>query len=300
MIAEDTAARPATLNVDALWLLQALMGVARLAPELRARPYAAARSDDWLGRHPGVDSLREAGLVDAAGAVVPELASRMDVLAVPDVEAVLLVSRGPLVWEPERASDPATWRAVPDEQLRVVLARRNGRWVSAARAGDDITIDTVSPELGAGEPAWLAQTMVSLLDSAHVSEPSRIAPINVPAAQLISATGSAGRGITSTLRDLGVRGAALAELAETFEHPAAEAVFYARVFDDTHTRSSAGAVDVRASDAGRVVTYQLATVRGSGQQWMAIAPATLTQVEAGIKAVLAGLNVRNWASHTRF
>ena len=40
--------------------------------------------------------------------------------------------------------DPATWRAIPDDQLRIVLARRDGRWVSAARAGEDVTIDDVA------------------------------------------------------------------------------------------------------------------------------------------------------------
>jgi hypothetical protein len=33
---------------------------------------------------------------------------------------------------------------------------------------------------------------------------------------------------------------------------------------------------------------------------MTIAPATLGQTEAGIKAVLSSLNIRNWAEHTRF
>lgn len=53
--------------------------------------------------------------------------------------------------------------------------------------------------------------------------------------------------------------------------------------------------------AGRVAIYRLAAVRGSDQEWMTvIAPATLAQTEAGIKAVLSSLNIRNWAEHTRF
>lgn len=303
MVDDTTVTGPVAVNVDALWLLQALLGVGRLAPELRARPYGSARTDEWLEQHPGVDSLREAGLVDVDGAVVPDVANRLAVLTAPDVEVVMVVSRGPVAWEPENVADPTTWRAVPGDQLRIVLARRDGRWVSAARAGEDITIDTVPPEPGVGDPPWLAATLIALLDSAHLSEPSRITPVNVPADQLISVAAARSQGAVvgpGGLRDLGLRGPALTELAEAIDNPAAEAVLYARVYDDTETRSAKGALDIRATDAGRVAIYRLAAVRGSDQEWMTIAPATLAQTEAGIKAVLSSLNIRNWAEHTRF
>ena len=127
---------PLSVNVDALWLVQALLGVERLAPELRTRPYGAARNDEWVGEHPGLQSLREAGVVDANGEVIPDLASRLAILNAPDVEVVILVARGQVAWGAERLGDPTTWRTIPEDQLRVVLARRDGKWVSAARAGD--------------------------------------------------------------------------------------------------------------------------------------------------------------------
>lgn len=304
MFADDTATLGAvTVNVDGLWLLQALLGIQRLAPELRARPYGAARTNDWLDQHPGLDSLRESGLVNTAGEVVGDLAARLDILNAPDVEVVMVISRGPVAWEPESIADPTTWRAVPDDQLRVVLARRDGRWASAARADEDITIDTVPAEAGVGDPAWLAATLLALLDSAHLSQPSRITPVNVPADQLISVAAARAEGVMvgqGGLRELGLRGPALTELAEALDHPAAEAVLYARVYDDAETRSANSALDIRATDAGRVAMYRLAAVRGSDQEWMTIAPATLAQTEAGIKAVLSSLNIRNWAEHTRF
>jgi hypothetical protein len=46
--------------------------------------------------------------------------------------------------------------------------------------------------------------------------------------------------------------------------------------------------------------HQLTAVRGSDQDWMAIAPATNAQVQSGIKAVLATLNIGSWESHSRF
>src|SRR5258705_2863358 len=123
MSAETTDAAP-DLNVDlnALWLLQALLGIPKLAPELRALPYGAARSDDWLVDHPGVAVLREQGLVDAAGQVLDKISSRLQVLAFPDVEVALLISRdGPLMPVPILLDDPSTWPAIPGNQLRIVL-----------------------------------------------------------------------------------------------------------------------------------------------------------------------------------
>jgi hypothetical protein len=299
MTSVDESVGPVTVNLDGLWLLQALLGVRNLAPELRGRPYGAARDDQWLHTHPGVEVLRDAGLVDAHGEVVADLADTLGVLDVPDVEVVMLVARGPMGWGTESVQDPATWRAIPDEQLRVVLARRAGRWASAARSGTDITLDALPAEPALGSAAWLATAVLGLLDSAHPCEPSRFPPVNVPADQLLSAA-AAGVDAGVAIRDLGVKGAAAAELAEVLAAPAAEAILYARVYDDAETRTSTGALDIRATPAGSVAIHQLTAVRGSDQDWMAIAPATHAQVQSGIKAVLATLNIASWESHSRF
>lgn len=293
---------PVTVNLDGLWLLQALLGVRNLAPELRGRPYGAARDDQWLHTHPGLEVLRGAGLIDNHGEVGAELAATFAILDVPDVEVVMLLARGPVGWGSESVADPATWRAVPEEQLRVVLARRGGRWASAARSGTDITLDAVPTEPALGSPAWLATAVLGLLDSAHPCEPSRFPPINVPAEQLIAAAAGADAGTAApaAIRDLGVKGPAATELAEVLAAPAAEAILYARVYDDADTRTSTGALDIRATTAGSVAIHRLSAVRGSEQDWMAIAPATHAQVQAGIKAVLASLNIGSWESHTRF
>ena len=55
----------------------------------------------------------------------------------------------------------------------------------------------------------------------------------------------------------------------------------------------------RLRDAGRVVFYRMAAVRGSAQDWMTIAPATAAQAEAGVRSALASVEVPNWAEHRR-
>ena len=59
--------------------------------------------------------------------------------------------------------DPSTWRAIPDEQLRIVLARRDGRWASAVRAGSYITVD----DCGGTDRQRLEGAWSGGLDSVH-------------------------------------------------------------------------------------------------------------------------------------
>ncbi len=304
MSAETTDAAP-DLNVDlnALWLLQALLGIPKLAPELRALPYGAARSDDWLVDPPGVAVLREQGLVDDAGQVLDKFSSRLQVLAFPDVEVALLISRdGPLMPVPILLDDPSTWRAIPDNQLRIVLARRDNGWVSAARAGEHFTIDDVGGGVGI---EWLAALPTGQLDAWHCIGPSRIPALNVAVEDLMAiaaeraATPADAVGRDASLRTLGVGGAALAELAEVIDHPVAEAVMYARGHVDDELRTGQTVLDVRDTEAGRVALYQMAAVRGSGQDWMTIAPGTTAQLEQGVRSVLASVDVANWDTHQR-
>ena len=164
MVVDDVRSTDITVNLDGLWLLQALLGIAGLAPELRGRPYGQPRSTDWLTAHPGLGVLVEQGICDDAGVVRSDIAARMAVLAAPDVEVVVLVSNGPMnVATPVVMDDPATWRAIPDEQLRIVLARRDGRWASAVRAGSSITVD----DCGGVDGQRLEGLVREGLDSVH-------------------------------------------------------------------------------------------------------------------------------------
>ena len=47
-----------TVDVEALWILQAMLDIPTLPPELRSLPYGAAQTKDWLSADPRVDALR--------------------------------------------------------------------------------------------------------------------------------------------------------------------------------------------------------------------------------------------------
>jgi hypothetical protein len=292
-----------TVNLDGLWLLQALLGIPSLAPELNGLAYGAARTDDWLDQHCGLEVLRTEGLVDADRQVAPALAKRLQALATPDVEVAMMVSRGELDWTPLiDLEDPATWLAIPEEQLRVVLARRDGHWVSAARGGDQITINDVATEDGGAD--WLRSVALGILDGLHPCEPAIMTPLTLPLEDIAAAAAERsalpeGPARSAPLRALGVSGAALAQLGAVLEDPEMEAVLYARAYADARVDYSAAMVNLRDTEAGRVVSHRMTAVRGSTQDWMSFAPGTNAAVEQAIRTVLTSLPIERWESHRR-
>ncbi|MDV6979264.1 ESX secretion-associated protein EspG [Mycobacterium intracellulare] len=290
-----------TVNLEGLWLLQAMLGIAQLAPELRGRPYGQAQDNQWLTAHPGLSVLVEQGIADEGAVVRSDIAARMAVLANPDVEIVILVSHGPMnVVTPAVMDDPSTWRAIPDEQLRIVLARRDGRWASAVRAGSLVTID----DCPGTDQEWIERLIVEALDSVHRIEPARISAVNVPLEDMrtaVSMHGQAGSAAAkmAALRSLGLRGGALAELGAALEDPQAEALAYARAHVDTETVWSETVLNLRDTASGRVALYRLNPPPGTHQEWLAIAPATAAQLHHALTTVFDSVGVRAWASHER-
>ena len=290
-----------TVNLEGLWLLQAMLGISQLAPELRGRPYGQPQSTEWLTAHPGLAVLVDQGIADEGAVVRSDIAARMKVLATPDVEVILLVSRGPMnVVTPVVMDDPSTWRAIPDEQLRVVLARRDGRWASAVRAGSYITVD----DCPGTDQEWVQRLVGEALDSVHRVEPARISAVNVPLDEMRTAIAAHAKADSAAaklaaLRALGLRGGALAELGAALEDPQAEALVYARAHVDIDTVWSQTVLNLRDTASGRVALYRLNPPPGSQQEWLAVAPATPAQLHHALTTVFDSVGVRAWASHER-
>jgi hypothetical protein len=87
-----------TVNVDGFWMLQALLDIRHVAPELRCRPYVSTDNNDWLNEHPGMAVMREQGIV-VNDAVNESVAARMRVLAAPDLEVVALLGLSGSGWQ---------------------------------------------------------------------------------------------------------------------------------------------------------------------------------------------------------
>ncbi|KAA8960967.1 ESX secretion-associated protein EspG [Mycobacterium sp.] len=299
-----------TVNVEGLWMLQALLDIRHVAPELRCRPYVSTDSSDWLNEHPGMAVMRDNGIVDREGAVKPDVAARMGVLAAPDLEIIALLSRGKLLYGVKEKSDgsdgeeqqeePVGSRDIPDNEFRVVLARRGQHWVSAVRVGNEITIDDVAVT----DTASIAALVFDGLESIHHADPAQISAVNVPLEEMLEVTKAwkeAGFNVFSggDLRRLGISAATVAALGQALSDPAAEAAVYARQYRDDARAPSASVLSLKDGSGGRIAMYQQARTAGSGEAWLAICPATPQLVQVGVKTVLETLPYGEWKTHRR-
>ena len=289
-----------TVNVDGFWMLQALLDIRHVAPELRCRPYVSTESSDWLHQHPGMEVMREQGIV-VGDEVQEQVAARLRVLAAPDVEIVALRSRGKLLYGVVEDKDqPPGSRDIPDNEFRVVLARRNDHWVSAVRVGSDITVDDVA----IGDSGTVAALVMDGLESIHHAEAAAINAVNVPLEEMLEATKSwqdSGFNVFSggDLRRMGISAATVAALGQALSDPAAEVAVYARQYRDDAKGPSASVLSLKDGSGGRIALYQQARTAGSGEAWLAICPATPQLVQVGIKTVLDTLPYGDWKTHRR-
>lgn len=289
-----------TVNVEGFWMLQALLDIRHVAPELRCRPYVSTDSADWLSEHPGMAVMREQGIV--VDSEVNELvANRMKVLAAPDLEVVVLLSLGKLRYGIIDDDDQAPGtRDIPDNEFRVLLARRGEHWVSAVRVGTDITVDDISVT----DAASIAALVIDGLESIHHADPAQITAVNVPMEEMLEVTQSwqdSGFNIFTggDLRRMGISAATVAALGQALSEPSAEAAVYARQYRDDAKGPSASVLSLKDGSGGRIALYQQARTAGSGEAWLAICPATPQLVQVGVKTVLDTLPYGAWKTHRR-
>jgi hypothetical protein len=291
-----------TVNVEGFWMLQALLDIRHVAPELRCRPFVATDSSDWLYQHPGMTVMREQGIV-VEDDVNEQIAARMRVLAAPDLEVIALLSRGKLRYGvPDEEEEPQQVgsRDIPENEFRVVLARRGTHWVSAVRVGNEITVDDVAVT----DSASIAALVFDGLESIHHADPAQINAVNVPLDEMLEATKSwqnAGFNVFSggDLRRLGISAATVAALGQALAEPQAEAAVYARQYRDDAKGPSASVLSLKDGSGGRIAMYQQARTAGSGETWLAICPATPQLVQVGVKTVLDTLPYGEWKTHRR-
>lgn len=289
-----------TVNVDGFWMLQALLDIRHVAPELRCRPFVSTDNNDWLNEHPGMAIMREHGIV-IGDQVNDQVAARMRVLAAPDIEIVALLSRGKLLYGVVEGETQAPGsRDIPDNEFRVVLARRDQHWVSAVRVGNDITVDDVA----VGDSTSIASLVLDALESIHHAEAAQINAVNVPMEEMLEATKSwqeSGFNMFSggDLRRMGISAATVAALGQALSDPAAEAAVYARQYRDDAKGPSTSVLSLKDGSGGRVALYQQARTAGSGEAWLAICPATPQLIQVGVKTVLDTLPYGDWKTHRR-
>ena len=302
-MADPTTRTDITVNVEGFWMLQALLDIRHVAPELRCRPYVSTDSTDWLFEHPGMQVMREQRIV-VDDKLNENVAARMRVLAAPDVEVVALLSLGKLQYgvieSDEGEEQPPGSRDIPENEFRVLLARRGEHWVSAVRVGADITVDDVSVT----DASSIASLVLDGLESIHHADPAQINAVNVPMEEMLEVTQAwqdSGFNVFTggDLRRMGISAATVAALGQALAEPAAEAAVYARQYRDDAKGPSASVLSLKDGSGGRIAMYQQARTAGSGEAWLAICPATPQLVQVGVKTVLDTLPYGAWKTHRR-
>jgi hypothetical protein len=289
-----------TVNTEGFWLLQAMLDIRHVAPEIRCRPFVSAGPESSLSEHPGLTVMSEQGIV-VDGQVHERVATRMRTLAAPDVEVLALLSCGKLRYGSSSEDDVITHRyAFSDNELRVVLARRDDHWVSAVRIGAQITVDDVS----VSDAASIAGLVLDALEAIQPSGPAPITSVNVPVDEATEAAKSwqeSGFDVFAggQLRRMGLSAATVVALGEALSDPRAEAVVYARQYRDGVRSPSTSVLSIKDGPSGRIAMYQQPRTPGTGQDWMAICPATPQLVRIGVKTVLDSLPYGSWAAHRR-
>lgn len=165
-------------------------------------------------------------------------------------------------------------RDIPDNEFRVVLARRGQHWVSAVRVGNDITVDDVA----IADSASIASLVMDGLESIHHAEPAAINAVNVPLEEMLEATKSwqeSGFNVFSggDLRRMGISAATVAALGQALSDPAAEVAVYARQYQDDAKGPSTSVLSLKDGSGGRIAMYQQARTAGSGRRgWPSARP----------------------------
>jgi hypothetical protein len=216
-----------------------------------------------------------------------------------------LLSRGKLLYGiKEKGEDgeeeQVGSREIPDNEFRVLLARRAQHWVSAVRVGDEITVDDVA----IADTTSIAALVFDALESIHHAEPAAINAVNVPLDEMLEITKawqSSGFNVFSggDLRRLGISAATVAALGQALSDPGAEAAVYARQYRDDDKAPSASVLSLKDGSGGRIAMYQQARTAGSNEAWLAICPATPQLVQVGVKTVLETLPYGEWKTHSR-
>src|SRR6202022_834399 len=143
-------------------------------------------------------------------------------------------------------------RDIPDNEFRVLLARRGQHWVSAVRGGDE----NHGGEVAVPQPTPIATLIFDALESIHHAEPAAINAVNVPLDEMIEITKawqSSGFNVFSggDLRRVGISAATVAALGPALSDPAAEAAIYARQYRDDDKAPSASVLSLKDGSGGR-------------------------------------------------
>lgn len=254
------------LDVDSVLLLGRLTEVPRFPIVLALMPNVYNSDDqdqvDGIVR----ERLQVAGILDAAGAVHPEVRAWIGALAAPDRQLHARVIR---------AGQP---------MLRVSIVRAGGLHVMAMRCDDHVVLQPINVIAGRGAGKDLAAALAAVLG-------------DVPSAQIATVSGPVDlvASDAEALREVG----ASRETAETLARAGEfEADQFAEIGASDYSRGPEQDVDltIRVVDTieGRIIVAPHAATHPGGDRWVSISGASNGQLAGAIDALCGLMASRRW------
>ncbi|WP_094287335.1 ESX secretion-associated protein EspG [Mycobacterium lehmannii] len=264
-----------TTTVGGVWVLQALLGVESMPVALRLKPFIPSVHEDLIvdttsgplpiAQTAEYQSLVQAGVIDAAGAIDEPVRDWMTVLGRPDRQVVLAIRR-PAGESVDDGQGPAV-----DE--RTVVVCRYRRWLAmAARDGNDMVIDAVGEtDDGAAQVDLTCQTLMPAFGWA---EPADIDGFNIPA-DLMQSTVSAAAphghdALIAAVSRLGLQPQQAEVLAAAARLDESAMAVVAVIDHGIDQRVHPRVLTVADTEFGRISITT--TVSADGKQWMSVWP----------------------------
>jgi hypothetical protein len=263
-----------TTTCEGLFVLQGLCGVEMLPAVLLLRPWVTAAGPPTA--HPGIPILRAAGALVDDETVHPKIALWLETLGAPDIELCASVRRG-------------------DDQLQLVVARRDGVHVAASRCEDDVTIEEVANVRSIRD---LLERILPLCGPD--TEPARFDPITVPSSDLLDGLGQVLRGDHAAGVALGGMGMTPAQrriVMLAADSPLMEISFAVVLHNARGDHVGLASASIVDTSEGRLVR---GPIRGDDRTWWTqIEPGTPEAGGRALRSLVSTLGVSSWHDHSR-
>ena len=273
-----------TTNLDGLWLLQVLSGIEVLAPELGLRPHLPSIETPEIAlSHPVASELRQAGVIDADGAVDETVREWLTVLSRRDM-ALLLFAQTPATYEyPER----------------VLIARFAQWWVSLERCGTRVRLSGAGTASSGDSASRLINSEIERLCGRM--PPAAIKPLTIDRPDLLTSVRDADD-LRSFLRGNRFDSDQIALLtlaADGTRSAQASIVAIQSGTANGPARSHVEPASVTIIDTpqGRLVSEQ---VRHGDKSWLILSPGGPAAISYAVLAMIRSLPANEqWHSHRK-
>ncbi|MDF0531141.1 ESX secretion-associated protein EspG [Tsukamurella sp. 8F] len=254
--------RSLDITCEGMWILQGLLGIGQLPINLALLPYITAGGTDAATTHPGVQTLRDAGVLSGADEIHPDVEHWLRMLGHPEIELAIRVD-GPV-------------------KMRASIVRSGAEQVAAVRVGDDLCVYPLPAMTSFSEVAECAQSILP------AAEPAVTTPVAMPARALETVISAMIADPETTprrhLERAGVKAEQATLLADAVDSPTRETSFvlvtYADGEPDVHPVGAA----VTDTENGRLVMGPLAG-SGDGEDWIQIQSGTTAKIVEAVCGV---------------